>query len=128
MKKVVVIEDNEVIQKIFVRYLKDLGYDAPLIKYSENLIQEIIKEDPCCILLDINLPTVSGVEICKILKNSGEKLLATPIILNSSFCSLIEREIAEQQSQCDLCITKPLTRKELEQALLLVKEKFLPNF
>lgn len=125
MRKIVVIEDNTVIQKIFVRYLRDIGYEAPLIHYSPHLIEDIVKEAPCCILLDINLPEMSGIEICKLIK-AHPSLVDTPVILNSSFSSRIERETAEKQSHCTLCIMKPLTKGELENAIL--KAKASSNF
>lgn len=79
--KVLVVEDNEILSRNLVRFLalKDIAAEASfdgkdwLYKASVNFYDVII--------LDINLPSMDGVEVCKSLREKGKD---TPIIMLTS--------------------------------------------
>ncbi len=69
--KILVVDDEEIIRKTFVRILKTEGYDfleASTIKQAEELI---VKEHPDVTLLDVRLPDGSGLELLEKVKTSG---------------------------------------------------------
>jgi DNA-binding response OmpR family regulator len=79
--KVLVVEDNEILSRNLVRFLSlkniaaDLSMDGKeaLYKASTNFYDAII--------LDINLPSMDGMEVCKSLREKGKDI---PIIMLTS--------------------------------------------
>ena len=65
MKKVVIVED-ELFMREELKYILDKeGYDTFCITKFSDVVNEIISASPDLILLDLNLPGISGFEICK---------------------------------------------------------------
>lgn len=65
MKKIVIIED-ELFMREELKYILDKeGYDTFCITKFSNVVNEIISASPDLVLLDLNLPRISGFEICK---------------------------------------------------------------
>lgn len=65
MKKIIIIED-ELFMREELKYILDKeGYDTFCITRFSNVVNEIISASPDLVLLDLNLPRISGFEICK---------------------------------------------------------------
>ena len=91
-KKVYVIEDNEKNMKLFRAILKII----PEIEIFEEIRgdkgYELIKSgDPDLVILDIQLPEMSGIEICSALRKI-EKFKYVPIIAVTSFAMKGDKE------------------------------------
>ena len=71
MKKVVIVED-ELFMREELKYILDKeGYDTFCITKFSDVVNEIISASPDLILLDLNLPGISGFEICKGIRNKS---------------------------------------------------------
>lgn len=92
MKKIYVIEDNEKNMKLFRAILK-LIPDIEIYEETRgDLGLELIKSgDPDLIILDIQLPELDGVEICKKLRKI-EKFKNVPMIAVTSFAMKGDKE------------------------------------
>lgn len=65
MKRIVIVED-ELFMREELKYILDKeGYDTFCITRFSNVVNEIISASPDLVLLDLNLPRISGFEICK---------------------------------------------------------------
>lgn len=65
MKKIIIVED-ELFMREELKYILDKeGYDTFCITRFSNVVNEIISASPDLVLLDLNLPRISGFEICK---------------------------------------------------------------
>jgi CheY-like chemotaxis protein len=69
MKKILVIEDDEVISKMYEIELLCEGYTTLLAASGAEGIEMVRNEEPCLILLDIRMPGMDGVETLKHIRN-----------------------------------------------------------
>lgn len=68
-KKIVMIEDDPFITKIFEDKFEEAGFEITIFNSgSEELVEEIAKEKPNIISMDIILPGINGIEMTKLLK------------------------------------------------------------
>lgn len=111
MKKILVIEDNEIIQELIVRRLKKSGFLVDLATDGEMGLKMVADSLPDLILLDMNLPKIDGWIVaaeCK--KNSN--LQKIPIIAMTAHNKVKDQKKA-LDSGCDEYIAKPVTHEEL---------------
>lgn len=80
MYRIVVIEDDIYMREELVSLLRKAGYDARALADFENIWPELCELKPNLILLDINLPGMSGFEICKAAR---EKQLGAILVLTA---------------------------------------------
>lgn len=79
MKKVLIIDDNELNLKILGMILAKAKYKVDAIVNPAYAIDEILKNPPDIILLDISMPEVDGFKLCSMIKHN-EKIKSIPII------------------------------------------------
>ncbi len=70
MKKILLIEDEEHIRKFVKISLKREGFQVVEAETGELGIEEVAKESPDIVILDIMLPGIDGYKVCEILKKS----------------------------------------------------------
>lgn len=119
MSKVIVIDDEPFILMMIEDKLKSAGIGVITLKESINAVSLIKKERPDLIILDWMMPELSGIDLCKILKNDPETA-DIPIFMLTA-----KGQESDQQMglKCGVeqFITKPFSPKALlekiEQAL-----------
>jgi DNA-binding response OmpR family regulator len=86
-ERIVVVEDDKDIQYLLKSTLSKAGFDVEVLADGTTLLQgKTLPAD--LFLLDVNLPGVNGLELCRYLKhNDGTK--NTPVIMLSAFPGLI---------------------------------------
>ena len=84
MKTVMIIEDNELNMKLFNDLLQAQGYNTVQNMDGKDILKLARNNRPDLILMDIQLPGVSGVDITKTLKTDAE-LKAIPVIAVTAF-------------------------------------------
>lgn len=67
-----VVDDSRVNLKIIDLILRRAGYETVLVADSGSVLKAVRDSDPCLILLDIDMPGLSGLEICRQLKESDD--------------------------------------------------------
>lgn len=102
MDKIVIVEDDIFLRSELQNILEKEGYTALCISSFNNVIEEIINVNPNLILLDLNLPQISGYDICKGLKAKG----IGPILVLTSRNQLHD-EIHALDLGADDYLTKP---------------------
>lgn len=102
MKKLMIIEDSHVIREELKSLLVRYGYNVIACENFENILEDIERENPELILLDINLPVYDGFHICREVR----KNLNIPIIIVTSRDSEID-ELMSMNLGADDFITKP---------------------
>ena len=80
---------SKVLTKMLSAALDKKGYKTKSFNDGFNLLKEIISNPPKLIIADKDLPTISGIELCKILK-SGSENNTIPFILISTDDSIFD--------------------------------------
>lgn len=102
MKKILIVEDEEVIRLELKTLLENAGYKVVLLTDFEHAREEIKKAKMDLILLDINLPGING----EILLREIRKESNVPVIMVTSRVSEVD-EVLSISSGADDYITKP---------------------
>lgn len=110
MAKILLIEDDVLIQKTVGSKLKKEGFDVTCCSDGKEGIEKIIEELPDVVVTDVMLPYISGLEIVSAVKKITEKNIHT-IVLST----LGQEKIVEEAFElgADDYITKPFSLTEL---------------
>ena len=107
-KKVVCVDDDFNVQRLYKQYLNEHEFEAIALNGNEDVLTKIVEINPDVVLLDIMLPNKDGWEILTELK-SNEKTKKIPVIMASV---LSEKNLAYRMKVDDYLI-KPVTQEEL---------------
>lgn len=108
MKQILIIEDDPEIIKLLEIHLTDLIYSTSKALDGEVGLQMALENDYDLILLDLTLPTMDGVTICKKLREKKN----TPVIMLTAKSEEIDRVLGLEIGADDY-ITKPFSIREL---------------
>ncbi|MEX0877777.1 MAG: response regulator [Candidatus Spechtbacterales bacterium] len=86
-KKILFAEDEEVLLRSLTEILTQEGYDVTGVMDGESAIEQVTKNNPDLILLDLILPKKDGFEVLKSLK-AGETTKHIPVIVLTNLESL----------------------------------------
>src|SRR6266851_5162794 len=118
-KTVLIVEDNELNMKLFHDLLEAHGYDTLQTKDGMEALKLARQHRPDLILMDIQLPEVSGLEVTKWIKEDDE-LRSIPIIAVTAFAMKGDEEKI-REGGCEAYIAKPISVANF----LEVVERFL---
>ena len=108
---VFIVEDDYDIAEVLRFNLEHKGYKVIWEENGENAYEKIIKNVPDLLILDLALPGISGVEVCRYLK-SNPKTNHIPIMILTAKIKKEDRE-AGINAGADDFITKPFTLKDV---------------
>ena len=108
-EKILVVDDDLVIRGFLRELLAEEGYEVILASNGEEAIDLAEIENPEVILLDINMPGIDGIEVCKRLK-AQEETRYIPIIIVTA---LDDRGFIAYLEGADDFVTKPFNPVEL---------------
>ena len=106
-KTVLVVEDNELNMKLFHDLLEAHGYNILQTKDGMDALRLAREHKPDLILMDIQLPEVSGLEVTKWLKED-EDLKSIPVIAVTAFAMKGDEEKI-RDGGCEAYIAKPIS-------------------
>ncbi len=108
MKKILIIEDDPEIVQLLKLHLADYMYHAEVAENGKAGLELALKKDFDLVLLDLTLPEIDGVEVCKSIRSSKN----TPIIMLTARTEEIDRVLGLEMGADDY-ITKPFSIREL---------------
>jgi len=107
MKKILIVEDNELNMKLFNDLLETSGYETRQTREGLKAISIARKFLPDLILMDIQLPEVSGLEVAKWLKDD-DNLSNIPIVAITAFAMKGDQERI-LDGGCEAYLSKPIS-------------------
>lgn len=110
-KKILVADDSVLANKITTDILKKAGYDVVNAFDGEETLELIQKERPDLLLTDIVMPKLSGLDVCKIIRDDPVYNLMPIIILTMQ--GQEEDKLRGLELGADDYIVKPFNEKEL---------------
>jgi two-component system, cell cycle response regulator DivK len=106
-KTVLIVEDNELNMKLFHDLLEAHGYDAVGTRDGIEVLDLARTHRPALILMDIQLPSVSGIEVTKWIKADPE-LQGIPVVAVTAFAMRGDEERI-LQGGCEAYLSKPIS-------------------
>ncbi len=108
MKRVAVVEDEVFMREELTRMLEQAGYAAPVLTEFADAAQQLTALNPDLVILDLNLPGVSGFDICRALK---QKTSIPVLVLTSR--DQMKDELQAFHLGADEYLTKPCRKERL---------------
>jgi two-component system cell cycle response regulator DivK len=106
-KQVMIVEDNELNMKLFRDLIEASGYSTIQTRNGMEALDLARRYRPDLILMDIQLPEVSGLEVTKWLKEDDE-LHVIPVIAVTAFAMKGDEERI-RQGGCEAYVSKPIS-------------------
>jgi len=106
-KTVLIVEDNELNMKLFHDLLEAQGYETLQTREGLQALALARQHRPDLILMDIQLPEISGLEVVKWLKED-EELSSIPIIAVTAFAMKGDEERI-LEGGCEAYLSKPIS-------------------
>src|SRR6202020_2117123 len=106
-KTVLIVEDNELNMKLFHDLLEAHGYNTVGTRNGIEALDLARKHRPDLILMDIQLPEVSGLEVTQWLKDD-EELKGIPVVAVTAFAMKGDEEKI-RQGGCEAFLPKPIS-------------------
>ncbi|MBI3332884.1 MAG: response regulator, partial [Candidatus Omnitrophica bacterium] len=109
--KILVVDDNEHNLSLLRVILRRHGYEPLLARSGEEALQQVLREPPDLIILDVMMPGMDGIEVCRRLKEDEETRLI-PIVIMTSL-NQPEDKVRGIEAGADDFLTKPVNQPEL---------------
>jgi len=111
MTRILVVEDDRDIAELVGRYLERAGFSVELLSSGGEVQRAMLARPPALLVLDLMLPQIDGLEICRAVR-TNVSTAAIPIIMLTAKAEESER-IAGLEIGADDYIVKPFSPKEL---------------
>ncbi len=108
MKKILIIEDESSISDFMKCELEYEGYSVEICEDGKDGLNEALNKNYDLLILDLMLPTLNGLEVCRRLKREKD----TPVIMLSAKDSVMDK-VAGLQIGADDYLAKPFAIEEL---------------
>lgn len=108
-QQILIVEDEQSIQKLLEFTLRQEGYQIVLANDGEQAIEQVLIRQPDLMLLDLMLPKVDGMEVCKTLRSRD---IEVPIIMLTAKGEEADKIIGLEMGADDY-MTKPFSPREV---------------
>jgi two-component system alkaline phosphatase synthesis response regulator PhoP len=105
---VLIVDDEPAIVEILSRYLRDEGFQVHIAHDGDEALRVVARERPDLVLLDLSLPTMSGVEVFRAIRADSDM----PVIMVTSRVNEIDRVVGLELGADDY-IGKPFSPREV---------------
>lgn len=107
--KVLVVDDEQAVRESLRRSLGFNGYEVMLASDGEEALSIIGEENPDLVILDIMMPKIDGIEVCRQLRSTGYE---RPVLMLTARDEVSER-VAGLDAGADDYLAKPFALEEL---------------
>ena len=104
-----IAEDDRAVRESLVRALKLEGYQPVAVGNGAEALEAVQRENPELVLLDISMPIVDGLTVCKVLRADGNKV---PVLMLTARTEVPDR-VAGLDAGADDYLPKPFDLDEL---------------
>ena len=108
---ILVVDDNEHNLSLLRVILRRHGYEPLLARSGEEALHQVLQAPPDLIILDVMMPGMDGIEVCRRLKEDEETRLI-PIVIMTSL-NQPEDKVRGIEAGADDFLTKPVNQPEL---------------
>lgn len=132
-KKILLVEDNRVLQHLALRQLASLGLDADAVATGRSAIEKANSNTYDLVLMDINLPDVNGLEATVSIRNTEKALRRAPIpIIAMTAGAMVGDRDRALAAGMDDYLAKPVSVESLRDTIaswleFTATRKFVPH-
>jgi DNA-binding response OmpR family regulator len=108
-EKILVVEDEQDLRELVGKYFADMGYQVIVAADGTDALDLAKQENPQIILLDLKMPEVDGLEICKKLR-ADETTKSIPVIIVTAYNNQLNEALT---AGADDFVAKPVHLLEL---------------
>lgn len=121
-KKILIIEDEKDIRGLLQHYLKKEGYEVQGVEDGDSGLRKLAKERYDLVLLDLMLPRMDGIEVCRILRSQAQTA-DLPVIMITAKVEETDRIVGLEMGADDY-ITKPFSPREVVARVKAILRRF----
>jgi DNA-binding response OmpR family regulator len=122
-EKLLLIEDDPAIQRMICDYFRHLGYEVCTASDGEAGVKTALSARPTVVLLDLMLPKLDGLAVCRQLR---EQLPHLPILMLTARDDVADKVLGLELGADDY-VTKPFSLRELEARVKSVLRRARPR-
>jgi DNA-binding response OmpR family regulator len=108
-RTVLVVDDDSTVSDVVSRYLERAGYQVTRAEDGSGALAEFHRKPPDLVVLDLMLPGMDGLEVCRRLRQHSEQI---PVIMLTALGEEADRVLGLQLGADDY-VTKPFSPREL---------------
>src|SRR5215467_6194822 len=109
--KILIVDDEPFNIDLLEQQLEEFGYVTVSASNGQEALDKVAAEAPDLILLDVMMPVMDGLTVCRILKENDETRLIPIVILTA--LGAVEDRIRGIEAGADDFLTKPVDEREL---------------
>jgi two-component system, cell cycle response regulator len=113
--QVLVVDDSEMVRRTMLRKITEYGHTSDLAENGEEAMAMLLSNQYRVIFLDVMMPGLNGLEICKRIKRSPE-YKGTAVYMLTSKDGMFDR-VRANMAGCDGYLVKPLESRKLRDVL-----------
>jgi two-component system alkaline phosphatase synthesis response regulator PhoP len=122
VQTVLVVEDETSIASFVALYLKNAGYKVRTVGTGEAALEQVGEERPDLIVLDLMLPDLDGIEVCRRIRKTSE----IPILMLTARDEDVDKIIGLEVGADDY-LTKPFNPRELVARVKSILRRAVPE-
>jgi phosphate regulon transcriptional regulator PhoB len=122
--RVLIVEDEPDIRELVVHHLKREGYQVSVAASGEEALRQVQASPPDLVLLDLMMPAMNGLEVCRRLRQDPVTA-SLPIVMLTAKGDEIDRVLGLEIGADDY-VVKPFSPKELLARVRAVLRRSLP--
>src|SRR4030042_581701 len=117
--KILLVEDETKVCELVKAYLVKDGYDVIIAGDGKTAVEQARSQKPDLILLDLNLPELDGLEVCRTIRKQSN----VPIIMLTARDEEVDKIVGLEMGADDY-ITKPFSPRELAARVSAVLRRY----
>lgn len=121
--RILVVDDDRAVRESLRRSLTFNGYTVDLAVDGLNALEKVAESRPDAVVLDVMMPRLDGLEVCRRLRSAGDDL---PILVLTARDSVSER-VAGLDAGADDYLPKPFALEELLARLRALLRRAVPD-
>jgi len=107
--RLLLVEDERKVASFIARSLRENSYTVDIAESGEKALDLVTRTNYDLVLLDVRLPRLSGVEVCREIRDAGLEMPAFMLTVRS----LVEQRVEGLDAGADDYLTKPFALAEL---------------
>jgi CheY-like chemotaxis protein len=111
-RAVLIVDDDQFIRRLIATTLEDVAdFDLHEAADGRQALEVSAEQEPTLVFLDVDMPELNGIEVCRALRQQPSTTQATIVMLTAAAGDEVERQA--EAAGADLFLTKPFSPLDL---------------